>query len=246
MTATPYALLTSALAANPTHPLITYYDDTTGERVELSALTTANWVAKTANLLQSELAAEPGDRAAILLPAHWQTAVWLLACSATGVVADLGGDPKSADLVVAGPDALDAGRACSGERIALGLRPLGVRFPAPPDGYRDYAVEVPGQPDDFAPFAPVAPDDPAIAVAGEELTGEEAASRATADAAELGLAAGSRLLSARPWDSWPGVSAGLLAPLAAHASVVLCPSIDQLDGPSVEKRHADERVTHVA
>ncbi|NGN68385.1 TIGR03089 family protein [Streptomyces sp. A7024] len=246
MTATPYSLLTSALAANPTHPLITYYDDTTGERVELSAVTTANWVAKTANLLQGELAAEPGDRAAILLPAHWQTAVWLLACSATGVVADVGGDPKSADLVIAGPDALGPGRACSGERIALGLRPLGARFPAPPEGYRDYAVEVPGQPDDFAPFSPVDPGSPALAVAGEELTGAEAAARAAADASELGLANGSRLLSARPWDSWPGLSAGLLAPLAAHGSVVLCPHLDRLEGAALEKRHTDERVTHVA
>ena len=35
--------------------------------------TFANWVAKTANLLQGDLAAEPGDRLALLLPAHWQT-----------------------------------------------------------------------------------------------------------------------------------------------------------------------------
>src|SRR5690606_31992912 len=31
-------------------PLITFYDDATGERIELSGVTTANWVAKTANL----------------------------------------------------------------------------------------------------------------------------------------------------------------------------------------------------
>ncbi|MBK3590271.1 TIGR03089 family protein, partial [Streptomyces sp. MBT57] len=65
-------LLRSALAADPARPLVTFYDDATGERVELSVATFANWVAKTANLLQSDLAAEPGDRLALLLPAHWQ------------------------------------------------------------------------------------------------------------------------------------------------------------------------------
>ena len=33
-------------------PVVTFYDDATGERVELSAATYANWVAKTAGLLQ--------------------------------------------------------------------------------------------------------------------------------------------------------------------------------------------------
>ncbi|PBC79521.1 uncharacterized protein (TIGR03089 family) [Streptomyces sp. TLI_235] len=45
--------------ADPSRPLITFYDDSTGERVELSAKTFDNWVAKTANLLQDELNAGP-------------------------------------------------------------------------------------------------------------------------------------------------------------------------------------------
>ena len=81
---TPADLLSSALAADPARPLLTYYDDAVGERVELSVATFANWVAKTANLLQGDLATEPGDRVALLLPAHWQTAVWLMACLAAG------------------------------------------------------------------------------------------------------------------------------------------------------------------
>jgi len=93
---TPADLLRSALAADPARPLVTFYDDATGERVELSVATFANWVAKTANLLQDGMSAEPGDRVALLLPAHWQTAVWLLACSSMGVVADVGGDVVNA------------------------------------------------------------------------------------------------------------------------------------------------------
>ena len=187
---TPADLLRSALAADPARPLVTFYDDATGERVELSVATFANWVAKTANLLQGDLAAEPGDRLALLLPAHWQTAVWLLACSSVGVVAEVGGDPAAADLVVSGPDTLEAARACSGERVALALRPLGGRFPQPPAGFADYAVEVPGQGDRFAPYAPVDPDEPALVVGGAELTGAELVERARADAAARRARAG--------------------------------------------------------
>ncbi|MGW1038836.1 TIGR03089 family protein [Streptomyces sp. NPDC002547] len=240
-------LLRSALAADPARPLVTFYDDATGERVELSVATFANWVAKTANLLQGDLAAEPGDRVALLLPAHWQTAVWLLACASVGVVADVGGDAGAADVVVSGPDALDAARACSGERVALALRPLGGRFPQAPDGFLDYAVEVPSQGDRFQPYAPVAPEEPALIVAGAEYTAAEVVERARGDAPDLGLTGpGSRLLSALPYDTWEGLSAGLYAPLATGASVVLCRHVEQLGEDSLAKRIESERVTTTA
>jgi uncharacterized protein (TIGR03089 family) len=244
---TPADLLRSALSADPARPLVTYYDDATGERVELSVATFANWVAKTANLVQDDLGAQPGDRLALLLPAHWQTAAWVLACSSTGVVADLGGDPASADLVVSGPDTLEEARACPGERVALSLRPLGVRFPQPPQGFIDYAVEVPSQGDRFAPYAPVDPDAPALAFAGSgELTAAQAVEKARADAATRGLTPVSRLLSGLPYDSWDGLSAGLLAPLAAGGSVVLCPRLEQLTREALDQRRESERVTATA
>ncbi|MGH3310778.1 MAG: TIGR03089 family protein [Streptomyces sp.] len=244
---TPADLLRSALARDPGRPLVTYYDDATGERVELSVATFANWVAKTANLLQDDLSAEPGDRLALLLPAHWQTAVWLLACSSTGVVVDVQGDPAAASVVVSGPESLAAASACRGERVALSLRPLGARFPQPPEGFLDYAAEVPGQGDQFTPYVPADPGAPFLRLSGtEELTGEQAAERARADAEALGLTTGSRLLSAAPYDSWAGLSDGLLAPLAADASVVLCRNTDRLDAAALGKRAEDERVTHTA
>ncbi|COV98655.1 TIGR03089 family protein [Mycobacterium tuberculosis] len=51
------AILDPMLRADPVGPRITYYDDATGERIELSAVTLANWAAKTGNLLRDELAA---------------------------------------------------------------------------------------------------------------------------------------------------------------------------------------------
>ena len=243
---TPADLLRSALTTDPARPLVTFYDDATGERVELSVATFANWVSKTANLLQGDLAAEPGDRLALLLPAHWQSAVWLLACSSVGVRVEIGGDPAGADLVVSGPDTLDAARACRGERVALALRPLGGRFPAPPEGFMDYAVEVPAQGDRFAPFAPVDPEAPALVVGDMELTAAELVARAGGDAEKRGLTPGSRLLSGLTYDSWEGLSAGLYAPLAAGASVVLCRHLDQLAPEGLAKRVESERVTDSA
>ncbi|OEU87126.1 acyl-CoA synthetase [Streptomyces abyssalis] len=251
---TPADLLRSALDQESGRPLVTFYDDATGERVELSVATFANWTAKTANLLQDELATEPGDRLALLLPAHWQTAVWLLACSSAGVVADMQGDPAGASLVVAGPESLEAARACGGERVALSLLPLGARFPERPEGFVDYAAEVPGQGDQFMPYVPVGPGDPFCVPPGgapggpagrpAALTGGEAVDRALADAESLGLGPGSRVLSRRPYDSWDGLSAGLLAPLAVGGSVVLCRNSQHLDAAALGKRGEDERVTH--
>ncbi|WP_435177386.1 TIGR03089 family protein [Actinacidiphila sp. bgisy145] len=242
---TPAGLLADALRADPGRPLITFYDDATGERVELSVATFANWVAKTANLIQDELGAEPGDRVALLLPAHWQTAVWLVAASAAGVVAVPGCDPAAADLVVSGPDTLEEAARCAGPRVAMALRPLGGRFPQPPpQPFLDYAVEVPSQSDRFAPYVPVGPDDPALELpGGETLTGAEVVARARAEAEALGLTPGSRLLSGLPYDGWHGLAAGLLAPLAAGASVVLCRHLDQLPAEALERRKDAERVT---
>ena len=175
---TPADLLRSTLATDPARPLITFYDDATGERVELSVATFANWVSKTANLLQGDLGAAPGDRLALLLPAHWQSAVWLLACSSVGVAVEIGEDPSAADIVVTGPDTLDEARACGGERVALALRPLGGRFPQPPQGFVDYAVEVPGQGDRFAPYTPVDPDVRRSVLDGTEMTAAQLVERA--------------------------------------------------------------------
>ena len=72
MTNLSSAILDPLLRDDPAGPRITYYDDATGERIELSAVTLGNWAAKTANLLRDELGAGPGSRVAVLLPAHWQ------------------------------------------------------------------------------------------------------------------------------------------------------------------------------
>lgn len=94
----PAELLRRRVADDPSSPFVTFYDDAAGERVELSARTFDNWVAKTANFLVDGLAAEPGTRAVLVLPPHWQTAVWLMACWSAGIVAQ----PVDPDAIRAG------------------------------------------------------------------------------------------------------------------------------------------------
>ena len=78
-------LLARRLAADPGQPLVTFYDDETGERTELSVKTFANWVSKTANLYADELMLDPGDTLRLDLPPHWLGPVFLGAAWSCGV-----------------------------------------------------------------------------------------------------------------------------------------------------------------
>ena len=231
-----------ALALGPSRPFLTYYDDHTGERVELSYATFDNWVAKTANLIQDELALAPGDEVAILLPTHWQTPIWLLACWTAGVVASVGEDPAAAEraaAVVAGPDRLEEALACKGERIALALRPLGAPFPSVPQGFTDYAAVAPAQPDVFVPYSPVTADTRALVADGAGWTQGELVRDAADAAARWNLTSGSRVLTGCAYDSRAEIRAALTSELAVGASLVLCRNVDPSRLPG---RMASEKV----
>ena len=239
-----------ALALGPSRPFLTYYDDHTGERVELSYTTLDNWVAKTANLIQDELALAPGDEVAILLPTHWQTPIWLLACWSAGVVASVGEDPAAvarAAAVVAGPDSLAEAEACRGERIALALRPLGAPFAKVPAGFSDYAAIVPGQGDRFTAYQPVVADQPALTAGGQTWTHGELVADAAAAAGRWGLTAASRVLAGCGYASRPEIRAALTSELAVGASLVLCRNVDpsRLPGRMASEK-VNARVTSVA
>lgn len=217
-------------------PLITFYDDATGERIELSGITAANWAAKAANLLRDECDVEPGARVAVLLPAHWQTAAVLLAVWWCG--AEVAPDPADADLVLCDAPRLDTALAAtpSGGVVALSLDAFGKGLPDLPPGVIDFATEVRLHGDDFVPWAPV--PDTAPALAGASVADVLAASRARA--AELGLTAADRVLSTQDWDTAETLRDGLLAVLAAGASLVQCRNADPA---ALDRRAATERVT---
>ncbi len=237
---TPAELLRAAARPDPSRPFLTFYDDATGERVELSYTTLDNWVAKTANMIVEDLAARPGDRVALLLPTHWQSVVWYLACWTAGVVAAPDADPASSDHVITDPDGVDRAGSCPGERVLVPMRPFGAPALELPAGFYDYAAEVPAYGDQFAPWAPVTDDLTALERAGGSATGAELVEAARTAAAGWELGPSDRVLVSAELGTADGLFAGLLAPLAVGASVVLCRNADPAALP---RRIATERVS---
>ncbi|QNN53636.1 TIGR03089 family protein [Nocardioides mesophilus] len=212
-TATFASVLADQLRRDASRPLVTFYDDATGERIELSVTTYANWVAKTASLLQDELDLERGALALVDLPAHWLGAVWVGAAWTLGLrLTDDTARAGEADLLVCGPAGVQtcAPHATRVPVVALSLRPLGARFTDPlPTGVVDYGAVVLGQPDAFAALDAPAGDDPAW----EDAHGTRTQAELFTEAASDGLvSAGGRLLTDVPPTTRRGL-ATLLAPL---------------------------------
>ena len=207
-------------AGDPAQPLVTYLGPA-GERTELSVRTFENNVAKAANLLRDDAGAVVGARVALMLPPHWQTAVWLGACAAVGCVAWIDRDPtdSAVEVSVVGPDRLDAPRASIA--LASALHPFGMPFATPlPAGLLDAAVEVRAHGDRFAPYATVGGDADWLAFDGRSLTQTRALAEAAAVAERIGLGSGGRLLC-DVTTSADAVLAMLAVPLAVAGSVVL-------------------------
>lgn len=209
--------------ADPTRPFVTYYDLASGERVELSTVTLANWVAKTSNFLVDDADAGPGTRVRIGLPSHWLRVVWILAAWNVGAaVVD-----SEADVGLSGPE-LEADEPV---RVASALRPFGVRFAEPPEGFIDLGAEVPGHGDVFVALDPPTPDTLALDLAGHRLTHAEVLAAATPE---------SRRVLARPGtiarDATLVVDAAL-----GEGSIVLVTSDDGLtDAAAVARQERAE------
>lgn len=217
------ALLARLLRDDPGRPLVTYYDDATGERTELSVVTYANWVSKNANLLLEELDVEPGDVVLLDLPTHWLVPVFLGAAWSVGAAVTT--DATVAHrVVVCGPDGLDsqdrAGSTGDAVVLACSLHPFATRFPQPlPPGVVDHGSAWPGQSDVLVPPEPVGPD--AVALVGAPVGAAAPATQGVLlDAArEAPLDGAGRLLTDRhPVEH---VVTDLLAPFAQGGSVVL-------------------------
>jgi uncharacterized protein (TIGR03089 family) len=202
---------------DPGQPLVTYYDLTSGERVELSVTTYANWVAKSASLLADEHGLERGQSLSVDLPTHWLGPVFLGAAWILGLVVT---DSDEPDAVVCGPAGLErwASYAARVPVLACSLLPLGGRFADPlPADVHDVGVEVWSQPDAFTPWEPPRSEDPAVAWAGTGLSQAGLWSPAAADPSHTD---GGRLLSTANPASPSGLAA-FTEPLGGGGSLVL-------------------------
>jgi len=222
------------LRADPVGPRITYYDDASGERIELSGVTLANWAAKTGNLLRDELGAGPASRVAILLPAHWQTAAVLFGVWWIGAEAVLDGD---ADIALCTAERLDeADAAVSGGEVAvLSLDPFGRPAPDLPIGVTDYATAVRVHGDQIFPER-----SPGPALAGRSVADVLAACETSA--AARGLVSSDRVLSTASWAGPDELVDGLLSVLAVGASLV---QVAHVDPAAMQRRIESEKVTRV-
>ena len=156
--------LSAALRRDPGRPVVTFYDDATGERVELSLKTFDNWVSKVANLFADEIGVEPGDEVSIVLPTHWLSPAVVVGAWSAGLVL---AEPGDAAVRVVGPREVAAAADADDHvpTVACSLRPLGGRFLDPlPSGWLDFAVEVPPQPDVLLAPQQINDADPAVGV----------------------------------------------------------------------------------
>ena len=192
-------------------PLLTCYDLESGARTELSATTFSNWVDKTSNLLQDEVAVSEGDvismPLAVEAPGHWLTAVWQLACWQVGLVVNLT-NPQSAGAVVTGRHWQDH---AGPDVFACALHPLGFGFGEPlPDGVRDYAIEVRSHADAYVGHLPE-PDATAWVDSERTLTQQ--------DLVAVDGPSVRRLV--RAGDPWPTCRDGIVTALVTSGSVVV-------------------------
>jgi uncharacterized protein (TIGR03089 family) len=232
------AILDPMLRADPVGPRITYYDDASGERIELSAATLANWAAKTGNLLRDEMGAGPASRVAILLPAHWQTAAVLFGVWWIGAEAML--EPGDADVALCTADRLDeADGTGAGEVAVLSLDPFGRPAPDLPFGVTDYATAVRVHGDQIVPERRPGPP-----LAGRSV--DEVLADCERSATARGLTGADRVLSSASWARPGELVDGLLAILAAGASLVQVANPDANPDPGAMTRRIEtEKVTRV-
>lgn len=233
---TPEQLFSQLLAAEPSRPFVTYYDEATGERAELSAKSTANWVAKTSHLLGDELGLGVGSLAFVTLPAHWISVPIILGCLTAGL--ELTDDAtETADVAFVVPEELL--RAVTVPDVfAIAPSNAAVGFAgAPPVGAADYVTAVRPHADVWGGVRLVAgPHDPCL----DGRTRGEVVDWAASRAAALGFDRGARVLSSRDWRSSADWVDAILAPLVVGGSLVL---VRNGDAAVLDRRAEQERTT---
>lgn len=224
---TPFAALTERMRRDPASPMLTYRDLATGERMELSAASLGNAIAKTAGMLRDDLDAEPGAIIGVHLPLHWQRVVWLGACAATSTLFAPEADPDDCDVLV-----IDRARlglvGSAREDVLVSLAPFGLPDGADvPPGVIDAAVAMRGHPDSFIPWQPTPESTPLLRTPEGDLSHGDLMERAAEALSRRLLGTGARFAIIDPEPQ-----ADLLAlagPLACGGSVVLVTKPDSGD-----------------
>lgn len=226
------------LTASPaSRPVLTHLGPD-GARIELSAATLANAVAKGSNLFVDELMLEPGEVVAVALPRHWQTPVVVLSAWAAGLTVSLDPPHSGVAATIAGP-----APAVSpvGQALAVSLHPWGLPLgAAAPAGWADWSAMARMQPD-HADLQWPGPGQPWLIRGGERLDGPALLARARTLADGWSVPDGGRLLSLLDPMGVDGLLAVTVVPAAVGGSTVMADP-----GSDVSRITAQERNDAVA
>lgn len=163
-------ILKTLLEADPSAPRLTCYDETTGGRTDLSAITLDNWASKIANMLHDEFDLVAGDQVWIDLPLIWQAACIILGCERAGVTVN-DEDPLVVFTTAANlstweeklPDAYLA--VLTDDPFGRGVTECGDDIPP---GVIDFGPEVRFHPDAYLGAGPTSEKTPVIGDASAE------------------------------------------------------------------------------
>ena len=226
-------VLAELLRTDPGRPLVTYYDHATGERVELSVTTYANWVAKTASLLVEEYDLERGQGLHVDLPTHWLGPVFLGAAWTVGLVVTTTRRPRTRSC--AAPTASPPGPSGPGSCRSWPARCSRWACASPtrsPRGCTTSASRCGRSPTRSWPGTRPGDDDLALpGISQGELWKAAAAGSLLTD--------GGRLFTEANPASPPGI-ATLVEPLARGGSLVL---VSHADPARLDATYAAERAT---
>lgn len=195
-------LLSHLLATDPASPRLTVYNESTGARLDFSAITLDNWASKVGNMLLEELDLDEDSSIAIDLPVSWQAAVIVLGALATEIKVIFGSEGAAqADVVFTSPERF-AANSGHGDVVLVSDDPFGR-------GVVESGGELPRGAIDFGPTVRFYGDqffNPTRTL--PEIVGDS------------GATAGARVLSTG-WSDEETFTQQVLAPLAAGGSAVV-------------------------
>lgn len=210
-------LLAHLLSTDPSAPRLTVYNESTGARLDFSAVTLDNWAAKVGNMLLEELDLGAGSRIVLDLPVSWQAVAIVLGALAADVEWGLDGE---GDVVFTSPESHGQWQASGMDIVLVTDDPFGRGVVESggtlPTGAIDFGPTVRFYGDDFFGPAPALID--VVVAPGEP----------------------ERLLSTG-WTSKEGLVRTVLAPLSAGGSAVVVAGM--VDAGRLDEIAEAEKVT---
>lgn len=190
-------LLAHLLRTDPSTPRLTVYNESTGARLDFSAVTLDNWAAKVGNMLLEELDLDSDSRIVIDLPVGWQAVAIVLGALAAEVEWGFTGE---GDVVFTSPEFHDNWTGLGSDVVLVTDDPFGR-------GVVESGGELPAGAIDFGPT---------VRFYGDDFYGPAPA------LIDVVVAAGEpeRVLSTG-WTTEEGLVRAVLAPMSAGGSAVV-------------------------